>query len=230
METIRVNVYKDEDVVTLWQDTFADNESYIRYFLENMHEKKVLTLYRNDNLLAMLFLLECKYDGYDGAYVYAVATKKDERNKGYMGMLLNEAKKMDYDFLCLVPAEDYLFDVYGKFGFKPLLYSGNNSITQIDSDKSVLLDDNAYFNEKYVYFNNYDIPYISFVDSKYIYDENKMFCDGFFGKTADNAVFALRNGRVAEYLPHDDLVLQKCVGMIYSEKVMRKGYMGLCLD
>ena len=56
--------------------------------------------------------------GYCGIYLSAdegeitnVAVRPDYRKQGFMQKCIDYSQALDYDFLCLVPAEAYLFDV-----------------------------------------------------------------------------------------------------------------------
>ena len=105
-------------IVDLWHRVFGDDEAYIRFFLDNCRHKRCVGAFVGERLVSMLFLLDCTYNGQQGAYVYAVATHPDYRKQGFMQKCIDYSQALDYDFLCLVPAEAYLFDVYAKFGFQ----------------------------------------------------------------------------------------------------------------
>lgn len=109
-------------IVDLWHRVFGDDEAYIRFFLDNCRHKRCVGAFVGERLVSMLFLLDCTYNGQQGAYVYAVATHPNYRKQGFMQKCIDYSQALDYDFLCLVPAEAYLFDVYAKFGFQSLLF------------------------------------------------------------------------------------------------------------
>lgn len=57
-----------------------------------------------------------------GRYIYAVATKKNNRNKGYATSLLKYMMKyFDEDVILLKPASENLFDFYRKIGFDTVI-------------------------------------------------------------------------------------------------------------
>ena len=92
-------------IVDLWHRVFGDDEAYIRFFLDNCRHKRCVGAFVGERLVSMLFLLDCTYNGQQGAYVYAVATHPDYRKQGFMQKCIDYSQALDYDFLCLVPAE-----------------------------------------------------------------------------------------------------------------------------
>lgn len=120
-----------DDIVKIWQMAFSDSEDYIRNFLKMMYKDGNCIVSRVDNkVVSMLFLLECqlvvKEVPYSAYYVYAAATHPDFEGKGHMKFVLSKAieiaKARGVDFLILVPAETWLFDFYGRFGFETKFY------------------------------------------------------------------------------------------------------------
>ena len=111
----------------LWAETFGDSDNVINNFFEKtaktqnifcvFHEgKPVSVLYAIDSVIAL--------DGkeYKAYYVYAVCTKKEYRGMGLMKGLFRELEKVAQNrgvsYLFLVPAEESLFGMYEKIGFK----------------------------------------------------------------------------------------------------------------
>lgn len=218
----------EKDIIPLWQEAFGDKAEYIHYFISNCKNKKFLGLYRNSELLSMLFLIDCTYDGYSGAYVYAVATKKSEQKKGHMGKLLNTAKTMKYDFLCLTPAEDYLENIYAKFGFKQLLFGCEIKKTnQIIGDIKPL-DVSEYLSLRKERLEKNDIPFVSFIDEEYPYNENITFAKGAFG-IFEGELLVIRDNYIIEAIEQSNCIFTRKTGMIYSKNDMRNGYFTLNL-
>ena len=129
-------------IINLWHDVFGDDEKYVDCFLNECRNKVCLGYFVDDILVSMLFLIDCKYLNCNGKYIYAVATDKEHRNKGYASLLVNEAKKYMDDFLWLIPAEKSLFDYYSKLGFVTKLYSNSNFKNKIKFNEpaKILLD------------------------------------------------------------------------------------------
>lgn len=100
--------FPDNDIpfeTALFEDCF----SYCKYIKEN------------GKIISMLFALPCelKEDNTktECIYIYAAATLKEYRSKGYMHKLLEEVKKTD-PTVFLRPANEGLIEYYKKFGFK----------------------------------------------------------------------------------------------------------------
>lgn len=134
-----IKITSDEiQIINLWHNVFGDDEDYIKYFLKECKNKMCLGYFVKDTLVSMIFLIDCNYCNYKGKYVYAVSTEEKYRNKGYAGLLINEAKKYMNDFLWLIPADESLFDYYSKFEFETKLFSDSsyeNKITFNESDE-----------------------------------------------------------------------------------------------
>lgn len=118
----------------LWHSAFGDDESYIDFYLDNCFDKNQCLLFvENRQICSMLFLIDCTIGKYVGKYIYAACTDEGFRNRGYMGQLLNFVNSnlgTIYDFVCLTPANDSLFNYYSKFGYKKHFY---NSVTEIEN-------------------------------------------------------------------------------------------------
>ena len=174
--------------------------------------------------MSMLFLLDCTYNGQQGAYVYAVATHPDYRKQGFMQKCIDYSQALDYDFLCLVPAEAYLFDVYAKFGFQSLLF-GTAMPAQLD-DSWRTAGAQVYFDRRRAWTPT---PAVELVDSDYLYRENVLLDGSFYCK--DDGIAAVRDGRICEYIQKSGNVLTaEPVGMVWSRRALPPGYFGLYMD
>ncbi len=127
-----------DSLVSLWQEVFGDDEDYIRlYFKEAYFDGECFAETLGDKVVSALYLLKCiiKYRGrvYNGRYLYAAATLSEYRSKGLMPKLIEEAQRYckheNLDFIALVPADDWLYDYYGRFGFKEAMYKYKYRIT-----------------------------------------------------------------------------------------------------
>lgn len=146
-------------VYTIWRECFTDDEFYIKTFIERCFPFGVhLGIFKkNDNqALSMLSLLPCHIKTEEkrcyGAYMYGVGTLIKHRGNQYSTLLANEAfrkcKEKGYHFIVVRPAEESLYNLYSKQGFKlevksstisyninQLLIAENNSKTTITSTK-----------------------------------------------------------------------------------------------
>lgn len=115
----------------IWQACFGDTMDYIDFFFEKcFNPKHALVAYYDYKPVAMLFLLPTTLTiaqkQYQGAYVYAVATKPEYRGKGIMKRMEQKAvevsKQAGLQFLCLVPQTKSLYKMYEKIGYKTAFY------------------------------------------------------------------------------------------------------------
>lgn len=115
-------------ILKLWQLCFGDNEDYINAFLDyRFKPENTLIARENGEICSMLFLLDggkirISGEEFSSAYLYAACTHPDKRSRGIMGKLLKAAQTKcrdgGLDYICLVPAEDSLFEYYAKYGYK----------------------------------------------------------------------------------------------------------------
>jgi len=121
----------------LWAEAFGDDENFIASFLDaymipEYNVPVVLDKNRNNGKIASaLYLID--FDLYSDtkvlgqcAYLFAAATKKEYRNKGYMSKLIEYSselcKSRGHKAIFLFPQDknQKLFDFYSKFGFKDI--------------------------------------------------------------------------------------------------------------
>lgn len=145
-----------DELSTLWQETFGDSEDYIKLLFSTLSSKDfhVFLKEQNGKIVSVLYLLNAHIKTenkvLDGFYLYAAATHKSYRGKGFMGELINEAKNFavlkQKDFITLLPAEESLYNYYERFSFKPLMYRKYDVIkVEGKKDISTLSDFSKYF-------------------------------------------------------------------------------------
>ena len=116
------------DIVALWQQGFpADSEADIRDFWYALKgEARCLLLEEDDEARSMAFVIPAKMNGRIVWYVYAAATARQWRGRGYFTALLEElvsrAVAQNVSGLFLRPASQSLFTYYARLGFVPLFY------------------------------------------------------------------------------------------------------------
>lgn len=223
---IKIEFTEDEaQILDLWHRVFGDEAAYIRFFLQNCRQKRCVGAFADGKLVSMLFLLDCTYNGQSGAYVYAVATDSAYRKQGFMQKCIDYSQALDYDFLCLVPAEAYLFDVYAKFGFQPLLF-GMQTPCVLPAVCQPCTQAEAYFQKRRAWLS---VPAVELADCPYVFDENLLLEGSFY--CTDDWIAAVRDGRICEYILKDGNALTGApVGMLWSRKPLPKGYIGLFMD
>ena len=124
---MNIRYLKDDEKINirpLYEAVFEDSKDYVDYLFEGpVFENDVLVLESEGKICSMLQLVP-KRMVYCGEictvhYIFAVATDKNERRKGYMELLLNKVfedlKAKGEPFTYLVPVDA---SVYKKMGFR----------------------------------------------------------------------------------------------------------------
>lgn len=171
----------------LWHYVFGDEEAYIDLFFKKAYfDSECFAEIKDGEVISAFYLLKShvRIGGkiYHGRYLYAAATDKDFRGRGIMSKLLCEAESYvrgkELDFIALVPAEDSLYDYYGRFGYKQLMYKYKikNICRQIEDVNSTKVITKPDF-YKYRSDNSCDMLFYNRTISNYAYD-----CLGYFDK------------------------------------------------
>ena len=117
--------YPIPQLKSLWVEVFngVDADRSADNFLLRHRPHSCFVKKEGEQIVSMVFLNPCSWDGVAGYYLYACATLPQFRGKGYMKNLLNaafeKAQNENAFGLILVPAQPDLFDFYGKCGFQP---------------------------------------------------------------------------------------------------------------
>lgn len=128
MTGIEIRAPRWEEVPALeeiWRESFPeDTEGEIGdFFALGFAPERSLGLYRENRPVSVLYWFDGLWGGGSFAYLYAVATRKAERGRGYSSRLIEAAceslREKGYDGALLVPAEPELFRFYGRLGFSP---------------------------------------------------------------------------------------------------------------
>ena len=122
--TIKKTELSDLTVLkALWKEAFRDTDDFIDLFFSLAFDKEnSLAVYVNDELVASLYWFDGMVGDKKAAYIYGVATKKVQRGKGYSTSLLKKChellQKKGYSAAILVPADEGLFNFYGRLGYR----------------------------------------------------------------------------------------------------------------
>ncbi|MGN0161478.1 MAG: GNAT family N-acetyltransferase [Lachnospiraceae bacterium] len=133
------------NLVSLWEESFHEEYFAKKFFAELVNQKKTLVYREDGQVVSMLNMIPCRYvsgegekvspkalshDGnvdIRGAYLYALATRKEYRNRGIMSKLIREAvvqgEKLGCSFLYLMPADGKLYHFYEQFDFNVKAYA-----------------------------------------------------------------------------------------------------------
>lgn len=119
-------VYADDsmipDLIRLWMEAFGDEREYVEFYFANRFTGKNLLVYRKEgkavSMISLLpVLLHDNGKKIPARYVYAVATQKSCRGRGYARELILRAKQILQEPLLLEPAGEKLAEYYRKMGF-----------------------------------------------------------------------------------------------------------------
>lgn len=107
----------------LWQLAFGDSMEFIRGFFGVGYDRehsRCITL--EGRITAALYWFDAQWEGGRLAYVYAVATHPDFRNRGLCRMLMEDTHRLlteqGYDGAVLMPAEPGLRRMYEGMGYE----------------------------------------------------------------------------------------------------------------
>ena len=119
-------------VIDLWRTGFGETDSFLDFYFGTYYQEDYTYLYLEDGKVAAS-LQEVPFDLYNqghllpATYILGVVTHPLHRKKGFAGRLLctslTEQYKKGILFTTLIPQEEYLFDVYRKYGFSEAFYA-----------------------------------------------------------------------------------------------------------
>lgn len=114
---------KIEPLRQLWQLAFGDSQEFIGFFFDTAYSpERCRSLVLNGRTAAALYWLDTEFQGQKLAYVYAVATHPDFRNRGLCRELMAqthaELAEREYAGVLLMPAEPELRQMYSKMGYR----------------------------------------------------------------------------------------------------------------
>ena len=112
-----------EQAKQLWREAFGDPQSFIEaFFRSGFSPLRCCALEDDGELTAALYWFDCRWNEKKLAYIYGVATAKAHRGKGLCRKLMENThlhlQQCGYDGAVLVPADDGLFAMYEKMGYR----------------------------------------------------------------------------------------------------------------
>lgn len=144
-------------VRSMWKTCFGDTEEYLDlHFSKKYKPENTLLYYEGDMAVAALQMLPYSIRFYGKeipfSYLAGLCTLPEFRNKGYMGKLIRTSfdvlKERQIPLCGLVPAEDWLYGYYAKYGFETVFDSTEDTI-----DLSSVLSKGKDFQEDYLLFD-----------------------------------------------------------------------------
>ena len=110
-----------EQCKELYLKAFEDDLEFTELLFDTLFESSCRYLLEEQRVVSMLFAIDVSFNSTRGKYVYAVATDENKRGKGYMRILFDRIAREygnEFDFLCLRPMNEGLFEFYEKLGFQ----------------------------------------------------------------------------------------------------------------
>lgn len=108
----------------LWKQAFDESEEFLDLFFETAYHPRRCRVADVGGIRGMLFWFDCECRGEKLAYLYAVATAGQWRNRGVCAGLLEDThrhlKGLGYAGAILVPGEPEFFAYYEKRGYRTL--------------------------------------------------------------------------------------------------------------
>lgn len=114
-------------VRSMWKTCFDDTEEYMNlYFSRKYRDENTLIYFADNKAVASLQMLPYSIRFYGKIipfyYLAGLCTLPEHRNNGYMGKLIHASftvmKERNIPLSILVPAEEWLFGYYEKYGFE----------------------------------------------------------------------------------------------------------------
>lgn len=123
----------------LWKLCFDDSDEFMDlYFRTRYNSTTSMYIESGSSVISSLQILPYSFTYYNADlkayYISGACTHPEYRNKGVMRGLLKEClAKLSSEgaaFSFIIPAEDWLFDYYAKFGFAPVFSYGLQDVTE----------------------------------------------------------------------------------------------------
>lgn len=121
----------------MWKTCFGDTDTFLDIFFRYKYKPENTLLYFEDGkaiaALQMLpYAITFHKQEIPFAYLAGLCTLPEYRNKGIMGQLIHEAHRIitqrNIPLAILIPAEEWLYGYYGKFGYEQVFESDDTSI------------------------------------------------------------------------------------------------------
>lgn len=133
-----------QQIINLWKESFGDSDEFIKLFFSRVYkEENTLTIIRNNRVISALQIVPYKMT-FGGTkipvgYICGVCTDRSERGKGWMKQLMhdaiNEMNSRKYALTTLIPASEWLFDYYRKFGYSVIFDKSEEIHTRSFDDR-----------------------------------------------------------------------------------------------
>ena len=116
----------------IYREAFMDEDETFENLLFDICGQHLKTLELSNETVSMLFLLPCVLkhgsETINTFYLYAAATDKKYRKKGYMERLIKNAQD-ECDLIFLRPASEKLCEYYKKLGFEKISANSHSDLS-----------------------------------------------------------------------------------------------------
>lgn len=107
----------------LWKQAFGDGDAFLDgFFCHGFSQDRCRCITDYGKVTAALYWFEAEYRGLPLAYLYAIATDKEYRNRGLCRRLMEDTHThlaaLGFAGTILVPAEERLFSFYAAMGYR----------------------------------------------------------------------------------------------------------------
>lgn len=133
----------------MWKRVFGDPDDYMEvYFRRKYRDENSLLYMEGDKAVASLQMLPYQFT-FCGTeipvlYLSGVSTLPEYRNRGYVRQLLlrsfDEAARQDIPLVLLVPQEDWLLELYDRYGFAQTFDSGGKELLSLKTLSTMFLE------------------------------------------------------------------------------------------
>lgn len=171
------------ELKALWKTVFRDSDEVLDYFFNNVVKQENIYAFRKDGKIVSAFYLTDaslieNNKTFSAKYLYAAATLPEYRKQGIMSEMIKYAEDIlkikGTDILFLYPADEKLYDYYGKLGFVSQFRERFYNIDKAEIEK---YKGNRYFNTALSYESmRENIPSESFAKFDSAYLDFARFC------------------------------------------------------
>lgn len=129
---------RKDDIRHIWTECFDDTEQWVAWWFDRVYDdSQAMTVEVDGKTLSSLLLQQYRFafHGTDvsAGYISGAATRRSARGRGHMSALMVRAlmaSRERGDMLCaLIPAQDYLYFFYDRFGFSTVFYVDKQRFT-----------------------------------------------------------------------------------------------------
>ena len=115
--------HQEDALRALWKSAFRDEDAFLDLFYSTgFASDRCRCVTVDGKLAAALYWFDCSFAGKPLAYLYGIATDKPFRGQGICRALMENThshlKYLGYAGAILVPAEEKLFQMYEKMGYR----------------------------------------------------------------------------------------------------------------